>query len=162
MAKIDKIRPEITMVEMSALLESKLPEKVKEASLNYFSRSMEAIEEPFARDQGRWRAASALAHWSKKFGLKDYENARKALEEHKPNQAVEKMCRLITGKSIFDLFTEYGLNTRTVECKCFDEMIVKMPYAYALVTAYEEDEVIKHIADTMGWAVVDPALETVD
>ncbi|MCK9530966.1 MAG: hypothetical protein M0R77_10485 [Gammaproteobacteria bacterium] len=149
--KIEKANPSAVLIETSAKLAEMLDDKVREAGQNYVSRSLEDIKAPFARSGGSWRTASALDFWAKEFNLSDYEQAKKDLETHKPDSSLEKMCKLIKGKTIFEMFTELGVNTRNVTVPSFDNMLAKMPYVFAMVDDYSEEEVVNHIGETMGW-----------
>lgn len=149
--KIEKANPNATLIEVSARLESLLEDKVKVAGQDYVSRSLEDIKAPFARSAGGWRVESALDFWAKEFSLADYGQAKEDLKAHKPDGGLEKMVKLIKGKTIFEMFTELGVTTKTVTAPSFDQLLVKMPYVYAMVDDYADEEVVKHIGETMGW-----------
>lgn len=149
--KIAKVNPSVTMIETSAKLEAMLDDKVRAAGQDYVSRSLEDIKAPFTRSAGGWRAASALDFWAKEFDLTDYEQAKKELTTHKPDSGLEKMCKLIRNKTIFEMFTDLGVSTKNVTAPSFDSLLAKMPYVFAMVDDFSEEEVVNHIATTMGW-----------
>lgn len=151
MKKIAKVNPSVTMIETSAKLEAMLDDKVRAAGQNYVSRSLEDIKAPFTRSAGGWRASSALDFWANEFNLADYDQAKKDLQTHKPDGNLEKMCKLIRNKTIFEMFNELGVSTKEVTAPSFDSLLAKMPYVFAMVDDYQADEVVNHIAETMGW-----------
>lgn len=156
--KIEKANPEVTLIELSAKIQEILPEKIKAAGQNYVSRNLDDIKQPFTRGSYAWQVGQALDFWAKEFKLADYAQAQKDLESHKPDSSLEKMVKLVLGKSIFEMFTELGVSTREVTAPSFDQLLNKMPYAYAFVDNYSDEEVVSHIADTMAWARIEKSV----
>ena len=155
--KIQKHRSDITMVKAEDRISEILVDKVKEAGNTYFSNSLESIHDTFAKgNTSGWRTGSAVAYWAKTFGLKDYFKAAEDLKGHQADTRLEKMCKLIKGKTIYELFDEFEITVKTVNVESFEEMNKKMPYAYSLIDNYAGQEIIDHIATTMGWTIDQP------
>lgn len=154
--KIEKHRPDIKLVKAEDALTAMVEDKVRAAAVNYFSNDLSTIQAPFNKSYGSgWRIDTAMSFWAKTFGLDDYVAAKEEISKANPDQRLEKMCQLITKKGIHELFAEYGIQVRSVSSPSFEQMAAKMPYAFAFVESYSQQDVVDHIQSVMGWKLKD-------